>query len=187
MHEVQGVQPRPFNCACCRSVAAKAGSVHLMYSNDRKLGQKGGARTHPKQPYCSWRMPILNKNLTDHRKSTNLATNTAEPQWHDPLPGWNPSQADWLYFSQTLPTIAPESSSSLTNRLGFGWARIGGAWQRSKVTIDRARPPYHSPHWQGLWANHCFRKPHQSRAQIEDIIDTPTDYTQSTGHAHETN
>ena len=74
--EVQGIQPRPFNRVCCTDVAARAGSVHLMYSGDRKLGQKGGARTTSS---CT---SILNKNLTDHRKSTNLITNTAQLPQH---------------------------------------------------------------------------------------------------------
>ena len=47
IYEIQDTQPRSFNHACCRGMAAKAGSVHLIYSMDWKLGQKGGARTHP--------------------------------------------------------------------------------------------------------------------------------------------
>ena len=43
------MQPRPFNCLCPRGVAARAGSVHLMFSMGRKLGRKGGARPHPHQ------------------------------------------------------------------------------------------------------------------------------------------
>ena len=47
--EVKDVQPRPFDYLCPRGVAAKAGSVHLMFSKDRKLGRKGGTRPHPQQ------------------------------------------------------------------------------------------------------------------------------------------
>ena len=43
--KVHVVWPHPFNCPCLRSVAARAGSVHLMFSMDRK----GGARPRPKQ------------------------------------------------------------------------------------------------------------------------------------------
>ena len=55
IHEVQDIQPRQFNYICYRGVAARARSVHLMHSNARKL------QHHPV-------MPILNENLTDHRK-----------------------------------------------------------------------------------------------------------------------
>ena len=37
----------PFNCVCCRGMAAKARSVHLVYSMDLKLGWEGGGRRHP--------------------------------------------------------------------------------------------------------------------------------------------
>ena len=68
MHEVQDIQPHPFNHVLCRGVAARTGNVHLMYSNDRKLGQKGGARTPLKKtPSCSSRTPIFNQ---DHRNPT---------------------------------------------------------------------------------------------------------------------
>ena len=65
-------------------------------------------------------------------------------QWHDPLPWWvkqhhlhtftNSLQADRLSSSQTLPVIAPGSSSSLTDGLGFGQerVRVRGVWQRVK-------------------------------------------------------
>ena len=47
IHWIQGLQQRPFNHVQCRSVAAKARSVHLIYSMNQKLGRKGGAgHTH---------------------------------------------------------------------------------------------------------------------------------------------
>ena len=41
--------PCPFNCPSLRGVAARAGSVHLISSMDRKPSWKGGARPRPKQ------------------------------------------------------------------------------------------------------------------------------------------
>ena len=38
IHGVKGNQPLSFNHVRCRGVAARAGSVHLIYSMDRKLG-----------------------------------------------------------------------------------------------------------------------------------------------------
>ena len=47
---------------CCRGVAARAGSVHLMYSDDPKRGQPEGRGQHkPKTLSCSSRTPILNE------------------------------------------------------------------------------------------------------------------------------
>ena len=46
IHEVKDTQPLSFNHVHCRGVAARTGSVHLIYSMDRKLGV---ARTHPQQ------------------------------------------------------------------------------------------------------------------------------------------
>ena len=92
-------------------MAARARSVRLMYTDDWKLDRKGGARTHPKQ--------------------------------HHPLPQGSPTIYMQTVFSssQILPAIAPGSSSSLTDGLGFGWAwvRVGGAWQRSPAA--EALPP----------------------------------------------
>ena len=47
--EVHVVWPRPFNWLSFRGVAARAGSVHLMLSMDRKPSQKGGSRLRPQQ------------------------------------------------------------------------------------------------------------------------------------------
>ena len=55
-----------------------------MYSNDRGsyIGQKGGGRTHPKQHH-----PVpQGRHLTDHWKSTNIATNTAQPHTMTSVP-----------------------------------------------------------------------------------------------------
>ena len=49
IHEVKDNQPLTFSHVRCRGVAARAGSVHLIYSMDRKLGSKGGARIHRQQ------------------------------------------------------------------------------------------------------------------------------------------
>ena len=142
-----------------------------MYSNDRKLGRKeGGQGTPETTPSCSSRTPVLNENLTDHRKPTGSPQTlphsldsikqwhrchytTPPTHWHDPLPGWveqhhlhtiaNSSHADRLPSSRTLPAIAPGSSSSLTDRLGLGWARVrvGGAWQKLVAFIAADEGP----------------------------------------------
>ena len=39
------------HCTGLRGVAARAGSVHLISSMDRKPSRKGGARPRPKQPH----------------------------------------------------------------------------------------------------------------------------------------
>ena len=75
IHEVKLNQPLSFNHICCRGVAARVGSVHLI---DWKLGRKGGARTHPQWHYSveahsprnSYRPPEI------HRKSTNNASSS---------------------------------------------------------------------------------------------------------------
>ena len=67
IHEVKDTQPLLFNHVRCRGVAARAGSMHLIYSMDWKLGWKGGAKTHPQLTVSSYssRMPILQEILTD--------------------------------------------------------------------------------------------------------------------------
>ena len=69
--EVQDVWPRPFNCLCHRGVAAKAGSVHLMFLMDRKLDQKGGARPYPHQHHPMLQGPPFSIKCT-------LATGSAQ-------------------------------------------------------------------------------------------------------------
>ena len=49
IHEVKDNLPLSFNHVRCSDVADRAGSVHLIYSMDRKLGRKGGTKTHPQQ------------------------------------------------------------------------------------------------------------------------------------------
>ena len=71
MHEVKGTKPHPFHHVGCRDVAARAGSVYLMYSMDRKLDRKGGGQDTPTTaPSCSSRMPILQEMLTNHWNPT---------------------------------------------------------------------------------------------------------------------
>ena len=76
MHEVQDIQPCPLNHVFCRGVAARVGSVHLQWLEGR------GQDSPKTMPSHSSRMPILYENLTDHWKSTNIATNTAQPRRH---------------------------------------------------------------------------------------------------------
>ena len=83
IHEVKDNQPLSFNHVHCRGVAARAGSVHLIYSIDRKLGQKGGDRTHPQQHHPVPQGGPFSKKFDRppeaHRKSTNNANSTAQP------------------------------------------------------------------------------------------------------------
>ena len=82
MHKVQDIQSCP--CLLQECVAARAGSVHLMYSNDRKLGWEGQRHTQnntilfSQDTYCKF---------TDHLKPTGsqqilLLANTAQPRQH---------------------------------------------------------------------------------------------------------
>ena len=65
------------------SYRARTRSVHLMYSNDRKLGLKGGARMYPKQdhPVLQGRPFSIKIRLTTECPRT-LPLNTAQPRLH---------------------------------------------------------------------------------------------------------
>ena len=100
----------------------------------------GGQDSHPKRHHPVLAHSQSNFDWPPEAHWKYSITMTSVPfhptQWHDQLPGWhhlhtitNLSQAD---SSWTLPSIAPGSSSSLTNIVEFGWARVR-AWQRSKV------------------------------------------------------
>ena len=172
IHEVKVTQSLSFNRIHCRGVAARAGSVHLIYSMDQKLG---GARTHPQQhhpvpqgcPFSNDRPP----------KSTNNANSTVQPGQHQkahnnipphsPLPVWveqvnlhtinNLSHTDSLSSSQTVPAIPAGSSTSLTD-----WTELEGLYQ-----AKRGRGKGQRTHWvrtrplplSGPRAKHCSRKP----------------------------
>ena len=132
----------------CYLQGCRSWSVHLMYSNDQKLGQ---ARTHPKQHHpvpqghpfsmkiwlTTWSpqtLPLTQHSLDCikmHTMTLHHTPNTMAPPTFS-VEGATPPPPT-LHSSWTLPAIAPGSSSSLTNRLGFGWARVrvGGAWKRS--------------------------------------------------------
>ena len=72
IHEVKETQPL--------SAGVWQLELHLIYSMDRKLGRKGGARTHPQQHYPEARSP---RNFDQpHRKSTNNANSIAQPGQH---------------------------------------------------------------------------------------------------------
>ena len=60
---VKDNQPLSFSHICCRGVAARAGSVYLIYSMDQKLGQKEG----------------LQEISTDHWKEYSTAWSTPSP------------------------------------------------------------------------------------------------------------
>ena len=68
--EVQAFQPHPFNSLNHWGVAVKAGSVHLIFSKDQKLGQKGGPdHTHNNTIPCL-EDPHSQSSVPSHRKST---------------------------------------------------------------------------------------------------------------------
>ena len=98
IHEVKDNQPLSFNHIRCRGVAARAGSVHLIYS---KLGWKGEARTRPQQHHPV--RPILQEISTNHQKSANNANNThvddipPHPH-HNPLSAWKSTSTQSTTF-----------------------------------------------------------------------------------------
>ena len=156
IHEVQAIQPHPFNHVRCRGVAAKARSVYL--SIDKKLGHKGGTRTHQQQhhPVSQGTMPL----------KPHSAINAIQP---------NPPHNDGTYYiggylsnvssSQTVPAIPPGSLNSLTGRPSLEVSNAG-AQQRSKATGSRGHTNLH------LLQHHCSRKSHgitapRSHVQLE--------------------
>ena len=164
IHEVQDIQPRPFidNHIHWSGVA---GSVHLIYWMDRKLGQKGGVRTHPQQQHpvpqerpfsikcwpttgCPQTMPQKTK---EHQNACCECHSTTHTHTHthtmicNPLPSrveqhhlhtvTNLSHTDSLSSRQTVPAIPPGSSTSSIDRPGFGLALYDPC---SKVAIGRS-------------------------------------------------
>ena len=152
----------PLNHVYYRGVAARAGSVHLMYSNDRKLGWNWGPRTTQNnnilflkdahsQSKIEW-PPKVHKHCHYHSTASTASNAHNDVSATPPHPQHNGTThflSEWSNTTSTqLPTllmqapaaIAPGSSCSLTNGLGFQWVR---AWQRSKVTTSRACPPWH--------------------------------------------
>ena len=113
----------------CIGVTARARSVNLMYSNAWKLHWKGRARTHPKQqhPVSHRRLAIIISMktllITGSPQTLPLASTASKStQWcqhngtvHHHHTITNPSHADRLSSSRTLPTIAP----GVINQLGL--------------------------------------------------------------------
>ena len=142
IHEVKDNQPLSFNHVRCRGVAARAGSVHLIY---RKLGRKGGARTRPQHHHPVPQGGPFSKKFPPpevHLKSTNNAHN----RWHSPhntLPAW--VEQVHIHTINNLSHIESLSSSALQYTWVLhlmNWAGLeglcqasgGGRDKRSKVT-----------------------------------------------------
>ena len=145
IHEVEDTQPLSFNHVHCRGVAARARSVHLIYT------QWTGSWAEREGPEHTYNSTILflkkahsSRNIDRppevHRKSTY---STAQPEQHqkvhndvDDIPPHpttttqptscvseqvhlhtinNFSHTDSLSSSQTVPAIPPGSSTSLTD------------------------------------------------------------------------
>ena len=151
---MQDIQPRLFNHVRCKGVAARAGSVHFMYSNDRK----GGARTHPS---------------TTGSPSTNI-TGQHEPLHHTPNTMVPPTS--WVGGTTTPPhnnqpaDRLPVSSSSLTDRLGLG-LEGGQRWP-----VAGAHPP-------PAYATSIARACEQTTASGSFAKATPKSMTSQT-HVH---
>ena len=135
IHEVKDNLPLSFNHVCCRGVAARAGSVHLIYSMDRKLGRNGGGKTHPQQhhpvpqggPFSNKFWPTTEVYNGD---STGQHQNDVDDiPWHPhhnhtthflrKSTSNNQQPFDSLSSSQTVPGIPPVSSTSLTDWTGL--------------------------------------------------------------------
>ena len=124
----QDMQPRPFNHIRCKGVG---GSVHLMYSNERKLG---GARTHPKRHH-----PVRLFSMTHHPQTlplqheNDVSATTPHPQHNGMthfLGGWSnttSTQSPTLHMQTGSPPAGHCPQLHLgpqTDGLGLGWARV---------------------------------------------------------------
>ena len=136
IHEVKDTQPLSFNHVRCRSVAARAGSVHLIYSMDRKWG--GHTRNS-----------TLKDALTDHRKPTGTMplvqhsldkahNNVNDIPHHNHttyfLRGWSKSTSTLYWLPLLRPDCVRHSTTSSTNWEGPCHANRGwrGKGQRSR-------------------------------------------------------
>ena len=144
------------------SPTARAGSAHLMYSEARPEGR--GQDTPKTTPCCSSRSPFsmtTGSPLEDHKHrhqqhsldSVKMHTVMSVPHHHTPntiarptscvggtTPPLHNHYAGRLSSSRILLAIAPGSSSSLSEGIGFGWTWVK-AWkvqrQRHAHTPDQ--------------------------------------------------
>ena len=135
--EVKVTQPSSFNHVRCRGVAARARSVHFIYSMDQKLGRKGEARTHPQQHHPVPQGGSFSKKFA-HRKSTNNGSGqhqkahstTPPPHPHSQLPAW----VEQIHFC-TVNNLSHTDSLSSTS-----WPMEGrGKGQRSHRLAEQSR------------------------------------------------
>ena len=150
----------------CRGVAAKPGCVHLMY---RKLGQIGGARTHPKQCHpvpqgSQWLTTGSPQTLppTQHSlDSIKMHIMTSVP-FH-----CNPNIMTPPASCMGGATPPPHNHQPFTSR------QVRGMRQRSNITRARARPPPTCTALVGPRAKHHFGKPCQSHIQTWRVLTHP--------------
>ena len=182
-----------FNHVRSRGVA---GSVHLIYSNDRKLDWKGGGRTHPQQHHP---LPLQEILTEAHWKSTTMPTvqhSLTMTFHHTPtttpscVGGANLPPHNQQPFTRWQPSLQPDrarhftwSSTSLTDLTGLeGICRAnGGGVAKVKGRARRegaGRPPL-TPHQQGPRSKHSSRKPGRTWGQRQ-LINTHTHCTLTT-------
>ena len=202
IHQVQDLQPCPFNHVRCWDVAAKASSVHLTYSLDQKLGRKGGTRTYNSN------ILLLNdahspRNFHWPPKSTRNATITTQPRqhWkahhdiHNILPttmtqptscmggATQPSHSEWHLQPLFWPECARHSTVVLDlinqlNHLLPGQRRGCGMGQRSH--LKGTRPP---PLVMASWQSTTPKSNAQLQATKPVSINTHTQCTPVTRYA----
>ena len=119
IHEVNDNQLLSLSHVRCRGVAARAGSVHLIYSVDQKLGQKGRARTRPQQhhpvpqggPFSKkfrpttrspQTMPIVQHSLVNIKRHTMMSMTFHHNHTTHFLRGWSESTSTQSTTFHTL-------------------------------------------------------------------------------------
>ena len=118
IHEVKDNQPLAFSHVCCRGVAARAGSVHLIYSEVGLEGEHAHNSTILFRPFYFDRPPEAH-NVDD-----------IPPQRHNPLP----ARVEQVY-PHTINNLSHTDSLSSNQHLGPppGLYQANGG-ERSKVT-----------------------------------------------------
>ena len=144
IHEVKDHQPLSFSHVHCRGVAARAGSVDLIYSMDRKLGWgQNTPTTAPScwgpfskkfQPTTGWKstMPIVQHSTKRHTTSMTFHHTHHNNTTHF-LHGWSKSTSTTLTASPSARLGSSTSSARL----------MEGAWQKIKGHAERGRAHSH--------------------------------------------
>ena len=122
-----------------------AGSVHLIYSKDRKLGRKGGARTRQflkvdlLHPHRKW--VLLLWWGCGGMSSTSLCAFWCWPVYYWHCRGFRWVEISWRMGLHTINNLSRTDSLSSSQTMPTDWTGLEGfcqanwgAWQRSKVT-----------------------------------------------------